>query len=154
MPTLVAVLMISATTVTYVYLRQGMVRYKKVNEYRRKRWPICTPLDCILYITTLKRGSNAVLDPRYYPEPERHRQNWQVVREEGPELVRKNYIDATKRSGAFGYYDVGVLTFFRYRRVRIYLKCLIKWSADALVMVILLALTVVVCQLLSRLIFG
>ncbi|MBB4005394.1 MAG: hypothetical protein V7704_10775 [Aurantimonas endophytica] len=152
MPTLVAVLMISATTVTYVYVFRGMVIYENFNEYRRKGWSIFTPSDCILYITTLKRGSNAVLDPGYYPELERLRQNWQVVRAEGLELVRKNYFDATKRSGAVGYYDVGVLTFFRYGWVRIYLKCVIKWSADALVMVILLALTVVVGQLLSRLI--
>ena len=58
-------------------------------------------------MTTLPRGSKAVLDPAEFPELDLLRQNWQTIRDEGLELVRQNYFDATKRPGTAGYYDVG-----------------------------------------------
>lgn len=50
------------------------------------------------------------------------RQNWQTIRDEGMELVRQNYFDATKRPGTAAYYDVGFRTFFKYGWSRFYLN--------------------------------
>jgi beta-hydroxylase len=151
MPTLVAALMIFAATVTYVYISRGIVRHENFNEYLRNVRPFFAPLNCKLYMTTLKRGSNAVLGPGGYSELERLRQNWQVIRAEGLELVRENYFDATRHPATVGNYGVVFPTFLKYGLVGFYLKCFIKWSANSLAMVLWLALTVVVGQLLSRL---
>ncbi|WP_210215531.1 aspartyl/asparaginyl beta-hydroxylase domain-containing protein [Pseudochrobactrum sp. B5] len=93
-----------------------------LNEYFRKGWPIFTPFNCILYATTLRRGSGAVLDPDHFPELDVLRRNWQTIRDEGLELIRESYFDATKRPGTAGYYDVGFRTFFKYGWSRFYLK--------------------------------
>ena len=151
MPTLVAVLVISAATVAYVHPFRGIVRYKNFAEYFRNVWPIFSTLNCILYIATLKLGSNAIFDPGGYSELERLRQNWQAIREEGLELVRENSFDAATRPATVGNYGVGFRTFLKYGWVGFYLKCAIKWLANSLAMVLWLALTVVVGQLLSRL---
>jgi beta-hydroxylase len=111
-----------AVSVIYVYRFRGEARYQSLAEYFRKGWPIFSPFNCVLYMTTLPRGSKAVLDPAEFPELDVLRQNWQAIREEGLELVRQSYFDATKRPGTAGYYDVGFRTFFKYGWSRFYLN--------------------------------
>lgn len=119
---LIVVLALTAASMVYVYRFRGEARYTSVNEYLRKGWPIFTPFNCILYMTTRKRGSNAVLDPSDFPELGLLQQNWHTIRDEGLRLVREKYFDATKRPGTAGYYDVGFRTFFKYGWSRFYLK--------------------------------
>lgn len=121
MPVLVVVIALVAASIAYVYRFRGKTRYEGLSEYFRKGWPIFSPFNCMLYMTTLPRGSKAVLDPAEFPELDLLRQNWQIIREEGLELVRQNYFDATKRPGTAGYYDVGFRTFFKYGWSRFYL---------------------------------
>jgi beta-hydroxylase len=106
----------------YVYRFRGEARYASLNEYFRKGWPIFTPLNCLLYMTTLPRGSKAVLNPADFPELDLLRQNWQTIRDEGLELLRQNYFDSTKRPGTAGYFDVGFRTFFKYGWSRFYIN--------------------------------
>ncbi|MFI0849115.1 aspartyl/asparaginyl beta-hydroxylase domain-containing protein [Mesorhizobium sp. IMUNJ 23232] len=106
----------------YVYRFRGEARYESLTEYFRKGWPIFSPLNCVLYMTTLPRGSKAVLDPADFPELDLLRQDWQTIRDEGIELLRWNYFDATKRPGTAGAYDVGFRTFFKYGWSRFYLN--------------------------------
>lgn len=121
MPALAVVVALVVASIGYVYRFRGEARYKSLTEYFRKGWPIFAPFNCVLYMTTLPRGSKAVLDPAEFPELDLLRQNWQTLREEGLELVRQNYFDATKRPGTAGYYDVGFRTFFKYGWSRFYL---------------------------------
>jgi beta-hydroxylase len=114
MPVLFAIAAIVAASIVYVYRFRGEARYQSLTEYFRKGWPVFSPLNCVLYMTTLPRGSKAVLDPAEFPELELLRQNWQAIRDEGLELVRQNYFDAGKRPGTAGYYDVGFSSFFKY----------------------------------------
>ncbi|WP_200959545.1 aspartyl/asparaginyl beta-hydroxylase domain-containing protein [Rhizobium sp. Root1203] len=93
-----------------------------MTEYFRKGWPIFTPLNCVLYLTTLPRGSKTVLDPADFPELDLLKENWQTIRDEGLELVRQSYFDAAKRPGTGGCYDVGFRTFFKYGWSRFYLN--------------------------------
>lgn len=97
MQALIVVFGMMAASIVYVYRFRGEARYKSLNEYFRKGWPIFTPFNCILYATTLRRGSGAVLDPDHFPELDVLRRNWQTIRDEGLELVRESYFDATKR---------------------------------------------------------
>ncbi len=121
MEVLVVMVALVVASIVYVYRFRGEARYKSLTEYFRKGWPIFSPFNCVLYMTTLPRGSNAVLDPAEFPDLDLLRQNWQAIREEGLELVRQNYFDATKRPGTAGYYDVGFRTFFKYGWSRFYL---------------------------------
>ena len=114
MPILAVVAAFVAASIVYVYRFRGEARYESLTEYFRKGWPVFSPLNCILYMTTLPRGSKAVLDPAEFPELELLRQNWQTIRDEGLELVRQNYFDAAKRPGTASYYDVGFSSFFKY----------------------------------------
>ncbi|ARQ02691.1 hypothetical protein CAK95_01275 [Pseudorhodoplanes sinuspersici] len=111
-----------AASIVYVYRFRGTTRYESLTEYIRKGWPIFTPLNCALYMTTMPRGSKAILDPNDFPELDLLRQNWQTIRDEGLELVRQNYFDAAKRPGTAGYYDVGFRSFFKYGWSRFYVK--------------------------------
>ena len=104
---LVVMVALVAASIVYVYRFRGEARYESLTEYFRKGWPIFSPLNCALYMTTLPRGSKAALDPADFPELDLLRQNWQTIRDEGMELLRQNYFDATKRPGTAGYYDVG-----------------------------------------------
>lgn len=122
MPVLVVMVALVAASIVYVYRFRGEARYEGPNEYLRKGWPIFSPFNCVLYMTTLPRGSKTVLDLAEFPELDLLRQNWQTIREEGLELVRQNYFDATKRPGTAGYYDVGFRTFFKYGWSRFYLN--------------------------------
>lgn len=111
-----------AASIVYIYRFRGEARYESLGEYFRKGWPIFSPFNCMLYMTTLPRASKAVLNPAEFPELDLLRQNWQTLREEGLELVRQSYFDATKRPGTAGYYDVGFRTFFKYGWSRFYLN--------------------------------
>jgi beta-hydroxylase len=122
MPALVVLIALVAASIVYVYRFRGVARYNGLTEYFRKGWPIFSPLNCVLYLTTLPWGSKAVLDPAEFPELDLLRQNWQTIRDEGMELVRQNYFDATKRPGTAGYYDIGFRTFFKYGWSRFYIN--------------------------------
>lgn len=122
MEILVAMVALVVASIVYVYRFRGEARYESLTEYFRKGWPIFSPFNCVLYMTTRLRGSTAVLDPAEFPELDLLRQNWQIIREEGLGLVRQNYFDTTKRPGTAGYYDVGFRTFFKYGWSRFYLK--------------------------------
>jgi beta-hydroxylase len=121
MEVLVVIVALVVASIVYVYRFRGKARYESLNEYFRKGWPIFSPFNCVLYMTTPPRGSKAVLDPAEFPELDLLRQNWQTIREEGLELARQKYFDATKRPGTAGYYDVGFRTFFKYGWSRFYL---------------------------------
>jgi beta-hydroxylase len=122
MKVLAALVGLVVACIVYVYRFRGEARYASLTEYFRKGWPIFSPFNCVLYMTTLPRGSKAVLDPAEFPELDLLRQNWQILREEGLELLRQNYFDAIKRPGTAGYYDLGFRTFFKYGWSRFYLK--------------------------------
>lgn len=122
MPAFAVMVALVGASIVYVYRFRGEARYESLNEYFRKGWPIFTPLNCALYMTTLPRGSKAVLNPAEFPELDLLRQNWQTIRDEGMELLRQNYFDATKRPGTAGYYDVGFRTFFKYGWSRFYIN--------------------------------
>jgi beta-hydroxylase len=119
---IVVMVALAAASIVYVYRFRGVARYESLTEYFRKGWPIFSPLNCALYMTTLPRGSKAALDPADFPELDLLRQNWQTIRDEGMELLRQNYFDATKRPGTAGYYDVGFRSFFKYGWSRFYIK--------------------------------
>ena len=114
MPLFVVIVALVAASMVYVYRFRGETRYQSLSEYFRKGWPIFSPFNCVLYMTTLPRGSEAVLNPAEFPELDLLRQNWQTIRDEGLELVRQNYFDATKRPGTAGYFDIGFHSFFKY----------------------------------------
>lgn len=122
MPILIGIVAFAAVSIVYVYRFRGEARYKNLSEYLRKGWPIFTPFNCVLYMTTRRRGSKAVLDPNDFPELDLLRQNWQTIRDEGLGLVRQDYFDATKRPGTAGHYDLGFRTFFKYGWSRFYIK--------------------------------
>jgi beta-hydroxylase len=122
MPILIVMVALVAASMLYVYRFRGEARYDSLTQYFRKGWPIFSPFNCALYMTTRPRGSGAFLDPAEFPELDLLRQNWQTIRDEGMELVRQNYFDATKRPGTAGYYDVGFRTFFKYGWSRFYIN--------------------------------
>ncbi|MCA0449061.1 MAG: aspartyl/asparaginyl beta-hydroxylase domain-containing protein [Proteobacteria bacterium] len=122
MPVLVVLLAFAAASVVYVYRFRGQARYSGPVEYLRKGWPIFSPFNCVLYMTTLPRGSKAVLDPAEFPELDSLRANWETIRDEGLALLRENYFDAAKRPGTTSYYDVGFRTFFKYGWSQFYLN--------------------------------
>lgn len=122
MPVLAAITTFTVASIVYVYRFRGEARYSGLNEYFRKSWPIFSPLNCVLYMTTQPRGSKANLDPADFPELDLLQQNWQIIREEGLALVRQNYFEAAKRPGTAGSYDLGFRTFFKYGWSRFYLN--------------------------------
>jgi beta-hydroxylase len=119
---LVVLATLVAASIAYVYRFRGEARYASLAEYFNKGWPIFSPLNCALYMTTLPRGSKAILDPAEFPELDLLRQNWRAIRDEGMELVRQDYFDAARRPGTVGYYDVGFRTFFKYGWSRFYVN--------------------------------
>ncbi|KGF70738.1 dioxygenase [Hoeflea sp. BAL378] len=122
MPTLAVLVAFVTASIVYVYRFRGEARYESLGEYFRKGWPIFTPLNCLLYMTTLRRGSKPILDPADFPELDLLRQNWQTIRDEGMELLRQDSLDAAKKPGSAGTYDVGFRTFFKYGWSRFYIK--------------------------------
>lgn len=122
MPFFIVIVAFAAASIVYVYRFRGEARYASFSEYFRKGWPIFSPFNCVLYLTTRPRASRAILDPADFPELDLLRENWQIIRDEGLELLRGDYFDATKRPGTAGYYDVGFRTFFKYGWSRFYLN--------------------------------
>jgi beta-hydroxylase len=122
MPVLVVMVALVAASIVYVYRFRGEARYESLAQYFRKGWPIFAPFNCALYMTTLPRGSRTILDPTEFPELELLRQHWQTIRDEGMDLLRQDYFDATKRPGTAAYYDVGFRTFFKYGWSRFYIN--------------------------------
>jgi beta-hydroxylase len=122
MSAIVVLIALIASSVVYVYRFRGTARYASLGEYFRKGWPIFSPFNCVLYATTKPRGSKAVLNAADFPELDVVRQNWETIRDEGMELVRQDYFDATKSPGTAGYYDVGFRTFFKYGWSRFYVN--------------------------------
>ena len=55
-------LFLIAGSLLYVYRYRGRTRYANFREYFRKGWPIFSPLNCLLYLTTRARGSGAIMD--------------------------------------------------------------------------------------------
>ncbi len=119
---LAVILTLTLGGIVYVYRFRGAARYASLSEYFSKGWPIFSPLNCLLYLTTKTRGSRAILDPGQYPELDVLRDNWTTIRDEAEALYRSGYFDATKRPGTAGYYDVGFRTFFKYGWSRFYLR--------------------------------
>lgn len=122
MPALVVLVALVTASLVYVYRFRGEARYASLGEYFRKGWPIFTPFNCALYMTTKARGAKPVIDPADFPELDLLRENWETIRAEALELVRQDYFDATKRPGTAGSYDVGFRTFFKYGWGRFYLN--------------------------------
>ena len=111
-----------AASLLYVYRYRGNARYDSPSQYFRKGWPVFSPLNCLLYLTTQRRGAQAIIDPALFPELDDLRDNWQVIRDEAESLYRQAYFDATQRPGTAAYYDLGFRTFFKYGWSRFYLK--------------------------------
>jgi beta-hydroxylase len=122
LPALIVLVALVTTSLVYVYRFRGEARWEGLGEYFRKGWPIFAPFNCVLYMTTKKRGAKPVLDPAEFPELGLLRENWQTIREEALALVGQDYFDAAKRPGTDGYYDVGFRTFFKYGWSRFYLN--------------------------------
>lgn len=118
---LVLLVLISASVV-YVYRYRGTARYADFREYFRKGWPIFSPANCLLYLTTDARGSGAILDVDRFPELAPMRDNWEIIRDEAVALQNQHYFEIAKRPGTPAYYDVGFRTFFKNGWSRFYLK--------------------------------
>jgi beta-hydroxylase len=114
--------MLIAASIVYVYRYRGSARYADFREYFRKGWPIFSPANCLLYVTTQARGSGPIQDVARYPELAALRDNWEVIRDEALALQAQNYFEMTKRPGTPAYYDVGFRTFFKNGWCRFYLK--------------------------------
>lgn len=119
---LLALITLIATSLLYVYRYRGVTRYAGFREYFRKGWPIFSPLNCLLYLTTQSRGSGAILDVARFPELASLRDNWETIRDEAVALHRQHYFEITKRPGTPAYYDVGFRTFFKNGWSRFYLQ--------------------------------
>ena len=111
-----------AGSITYVYNYRGNARYTKFSEYLRKSWPIFTPLNCLLYMSTEKRARSSILNINDFPELKSVTDQWQVIKEEAVNLYEKGYFDATVKADSAAYYDVGFRTFFKYGWSKFYLK--------------------------------
>src|SRR5690242_13053776 len=83
--TFVAILGLALAGMVYVYRFRGATRYGSLSEYFSKGWPVFSPLNCLLYLTTRARGSRAILDPALFPELDVLRENWQTIRDEAEE---------------------------------------------------------------------
>lgn len=123
MPTImIALLVLIAASLVYVYRYRGNTRYATFREFFRKGWPIFSPLNCLLYLTTQTRGSGAIMHVQRFPELELLKDHWETIREEAVALQSQHYFEMTKRPGTPAYYDVGFRTFFKNGWSRFYLN--------------------------------
>jgi beta-hydroxylase len=76
-------------SIVYVYRFRGEVRYASFGEYVRKGWPIFSPFNCVLYMTTLPRAAKPIIDPAEFPELDALRVNWRDIRDEGRMLASR-----------------------------------------------------------------
>lgn len=109
-------------SMTYVYAFRGNYRHASLSEYLRKCWPMFAPLNCLLYLATERRARRAIMDLAEFPELEKIRENWQVIRDEALELHRQNEFERARNRDSHAYYDVGFHTFFKYGWSKFYLK--------------------------------
>lgn len=112
----------SIASMVYVYAYRGTYRHASFNEYARKCWPIFAPLNCLLYMSTEKRGRTPVLNLNDFPELKNVTVNWEVIRDEALGLRDNNEFENTKDKTKSGYYDVGFRTFYKYGWCKFYLK--------------------------------
>lgn len=119
---LIAVFLFVLSSMTYVYLWRGQVRYENLGEYIRKGWPIFTPLNCLLYISTRRQARRPIMDLKEFPELDSLQINWETIREEALQLYRQNYFELTKNPESSAYYDIGFRTFFKYGWCKFYLN--------------------------------
>lgn len=123
MPTvLIALLLLTGGSLLYVYRYRGNTRYADLREYFRKGWPIFSPLNCLLYLTTEARGSGAILDVNRFPQLALLQDNWQTIRDEAVALQDQHYFERTRQPGTPGHYDVGFRTFFKNGWSQFYLN--------------------------------
>lgn len=111
-----------ASSMVYVYAYRGQTRYSRVREYLRKSWPIFTPLNCFLYLSTHKRGRRSIMNLAEFPELAHIQAHWQEIRDEARALMEKGFFDATTRRDSAAYYDIGFRTFYKYGWSKFYLK--------------------------------
>lgn len=119
---MIALLVLIAGSLVYVYRYRGNTRYANLREFFRKGWPIFSPLNCLLYLTTQTRGSGAIMDVHRFPELALLKDNWETIRNEALALQSQRYFEMTKRPGTPAYYDVGFRTFFKNGWSRFYLN--------------------------------
>lgn len=108
-------------SIVYVYAWRGEERYANFPQYVRKGWPIFTPLNCLLYLFTRPRARGAMPPLERFPELDRLRDNWELIREEAQALYRSQAFDQTKDPANSSYYDLGFRSFHKYGWSKFYL---------------------------------
>ena len=111
-----------SSSISYVYAYRGSERFASFAEYFRKGWPIFTPLNCLLYLLTHKKGRQAIIDVHKYTDLKPLQKHWEIIRNEALSLYEKGYFDRIKDPQKSSYYDVGFRTFYKYGWSKFYLK--------------------------------
>ena len=106
----------------YVYRWRGTTRYATLKQYLRKSWPIFAPLNCLLYMATLRSARRPLLDSDYLRNIPVLRDNWRTIRDEAFALQSINAFEAARAPGSVGYYDLGFRTFYKRGWSKFYLK--------------------------------
>jgi len=109
-------------SILYVYKFRGSVRYDRFTEYLRKGWPIFTPMNCLLYLSTKKRARKPIMDLADFPELSSIAENWTTISKEAQALVDNGFFDKTTTEGEGSYYDIGFRTFYKYGWSKFYLS--------------------------------
>ncbi|VUD46015.1 hypothetical protein TDB9533_00739 [Thalassocella blandensis] len=112
----------SCVTLVYVYRFRGHTRYKNLNQFLRKSWPIFAPFNCLLYMATHSAARKPVLDTDFLKDFELLRSNWETIRNEALSIQSNGMFDLVKSPGAVGYFDVGFRTFYKRGWSKFYLK--------------------------------
>lgn len=111
-----------AAAIGYVYKMRGVVRYANFTEYTRKGWPVFSPLNCLLYLCTERRARKPIMDLRDFPDLQRIRQQWQILRDEALSLHYNRSLEALNSPGKAAHYDVGFHSFHKNGWRKFYLK--------------------------------
>ncbi len=106
----------------YVYAFRGQARYEGISEYLRKGWPIFTPFNCILYLFTRPKARPAIMDMTRFPELQELQDNWEMIRDEGMQLMAEGGFDSIADPNSASYYDIGFRTFYKYGWTKYYLN--------------------------------
>lgn len=110
-----------AASITYVYRFRGQQRYAGLSQYLRKSWPVFAPLNCLLYMATVRQARRPVLEPHYIEGIHRLRRNWRRIRDEAMQLHADGAFDDASAPGSVGHHDVGFRTFYKRGWRRFYL---------------------------------
>ncbi len=113
-----AVILIFLAATLYIHYR-GADRHKFTRQLSDHS-TILAPLNAIMYLCSAIPKTPYV-DTKYFPATRVLKENWQMIRDEAMELLKKEYIKA-----ADGYNDAGFNSFFRRGWKRFY----IKWYGD------------------------